>query len=259
MPWYFYTKTGNLVSPRSPSVLASGTVIFSPLPYTVTPPDGFLFCNGQSVLKNDYLDLFGEIGTAFGSVNINEFNVPDLKSRMPRGITALIDGVGSISGVGGSKIHIHNISNHDHSISLTHNHIMPSHTHTFINHTHPSVNHTHSNGTLTVSFTNELYLGPLGTQPDSIEPPPAICTASGGCVISAEESSHRHGTDLTGNTGGGGSGTSTPNGAGTSGASSVDSLSSATASGQSSSSGADTSTSVTQLPPYFTVSFLIKT
>ena len=44
-------------------------------------PAGFLYCNGQSVSRTDYADLFAVISTTFGSVDSNNFNVPDFQDR----------------------------------------------------------------------------------------------------------------------------------------------------------------------------------
>jgi microcystin-dependent protein len=38
-------------------------------------------CNGASYLRTDYPDLFSAIGTVWGAVDMNHFNVPDLRSR----------------------------------------------------------------------------------------------------------------------------------------------------------------------------------
>ena len=44
-------------------------------------PAGFLYCDGQSVLRTAYADLFALITTTFGSVDSNHFNVPDFQDR----------------------------------------------------------------------------------------------------------------------------------------------------------------------------------
>lgn len=46
-----------------------------------TVPAGFLYCDGQSVLRTAYADLFALITTTFGSVDSNHFNVPDFQDR----------------------------------------------------------------------------------------------------------------------------------------------------------------------------------
>ena len=46
----------------------------------------WLACNGQSVSRSDYQELFSAIGTTYGSVDSNHFNVPDLRARVPVGL-----------------------------------------------------------------------------------------------------------------------------------------------------------------------------
>lgn len=61
---------GNIAAPRTPvgSILAyAGDSI----------PVGWLECNGQSVSRTMYADLFAVIGTTFGSVDAQSFSVPD--------------------------------------------------------------------------------------------------------------------------------------------------------------------------------------
>jgi hypothetical protein len=41
-------------------------------------PDGFLLCDGSSKLRVDYPKLFKVISTAYGAVNENQFNIPQL-------------------------------------------------------------------------------------------------------------------------------------------------------------------------------------
>lgn len=249
MPWYFYGPDSKLVTSGPIGTLSAGAIILSPIPYTSTEPVGFLFCNGQSVLKNDYLDLFGEVGTLYGSININEFNVPDFRARIPRGIISSGQGIGSISGVGGSTSHAHTLANHTHPISLNHSHTGLSHTHSFSNHTHTLNNHTHPNGSLGVAVTTRTY-----PDTDTIEPP----TGSGTLTSQWD---HQHSNIVSGDTGnpveitfanttsdGGGSLDSNSPG-----------LTAANLVGNSNLGGSGTTTSANSIPPYLTLSFLIKT
>jgi microcystin-dependent protein len=50
-----------------------------------TPPDGWLLCNGASYLSSTYPSLHQVIGTAYGSADVNSFNVPDFRGRFLRG------------------------------------------------------------------------------------------------------------------------------------------------------------------------------
>lgn len=44
-------------------------------------PDGFLICDGSSLLRTDYPDLFNVIGTTYGSADNTHFNLPNIKGK----------------------------------------------------------------------------------------------------------------------------------------------------------------------------------
>ena len=54
-----------------------------------TVPKGYLICNGASLLRRDYPDLFNVIGTMFGAVDSEHFNIPDTHHRFLEGTTVL--------------------------------------------------------------------------------------------------------------------------------------------------------------------------
>lgn len=49
-------------------------------------PDGWLMCDGSSVLRNDYLPLFAVISTSFGAADGSHFNLPNFCGRTPVGV-----------------------------------------------------------------------------------------------------------------------------------------------------------------------------
>jgi len=49
------------------------------------PSTNFLPCDGASLLRSDYPDLFTVIGTTYGAVDSSHFSVPDLRGRTPVG------------------------------------------------------------------------------------------------------------------------------------------------------------------------------
>ena len=70
----------------------AGATYYSNIPIgSITPfggsviPNSFLLCNGQSILRTDYPELFTVIGTSFGSVDDTHFNVPDLRGKFVEG------------------------------------------------------------------------------------------------------------------------------------------------------------------------------
>lgn len=60
--------------------------------HTATPPAGWLLCNGQSVLKTDYPDLFTLWGSKYGG-DSTHFTILDMRERSPigSGTTAALD------------------------------------------------------------------------------------------------------------------------------------------------------------------------
>jgi len=89
------------------------------------PSANFLPCDGASVLRSDYPDLFTVIGVNYGSVDGSHFNVPDLRGRVPLGV-----GTGgglstySLGQTGGEESHQLTVGE------------LASHTHTDSGHTH---------------------------------------------------------------------------------------------------------------------------
>lgn len=51
-----------------------------------TIPMGWLECNGASLLRTDYPDLFAIIGTTYGTVDGTHFNIPDYRGEFLRGL-----------------------------------------------------------------------------------------------------------------------------------------------------------------------------
>lgn len=266
MPWYFYNKTGTIVSPRNEGVLSTGSITLSPVPYTGTAPDGFLFCNGQQVSKATYVDLFAEIGGIFGFSDATVFTVPDLRTRMPRGIISSASGIGVApfnntfpyafaAGSGGSKTHTHSLPDHTHAVSLNHGHTMPTHVHSFPLHTHTFANHQHAAGGLTIGNSNSIKANADTREDNQYYPQLAVTDET------PVPGRHNHGGNVAGETGlvdstsGSVSNNSGPN----SGNASTSALNTTNVVAASGLGGAAVSSPVSQYPPYYTLSFLIKT
>jgi len=64
------------------SVMPVGTIMGFP---TETPPAGFLECDGSSLLRATYSDLFGVISDDYGAVDGTHFNIPDYRGQFLRG------------------------------------------------------------------------------------------------------------------------------------------------------------------------------
>ena len=51
----------------------------------VTAPAGYLLCDGSSLIRGDFAELFQAIGTSWGTASASVFNIPDLRGYVPRG------------------------------------------------------------------------------------------------------------------------------------------------------------------------------
>jgi microcystin-dependent protein len=94
------------------------------LPFAgLTLPDKYLWCDGASLVKADYPNLFSVIGSVYGGNATDSFNVPNLTSRFPVGSTSnssmgvLYNSVTSTMG-GNSTISTNQIPDHMHSITF---------------------------------------------------------------------------------------------------------------------------------------------
>lgn len=82
-----------------------------------TAPAGYLLCNGASVSKNTYPELFSAIGYRHGGSG-NNFNLPDLRGKMILGVNSS-HAIGTFGGKEKQNIQINNLPAHHHSVSGT--------------------------------------------------------------------------------------------------------------------------------------------
>ena len=80
---------------------------------------GWLKCDGRSISRTTYADLFAVIGTSFGSANSNSFNLPDCRGRV---LGTLGQGSGLTNRNLGSTV-----GTETHTLTINE---MPSHSHT---------------------------------------------------------------------------------------------------------------------------------
>jgi microcystin-dependent protein len=66
--------------PPATQVMFVGTIAQTAKP---TPPNGWLFCEGQAISRTEYVRLFNVIGTSYGSGDgSTTFNVPNISGRL---------------------------------------------------------------------------------------------------------------------------------------------------------------------------------
>ena len=94
-----------------------------------TAPTGWLLCNGQSVLKSAFPDLWTVLSSQNYGSTTTEFNVPDLLDRMPRGAATTGTTLGTKAGSDAVTIAAANLPNHTHSVGTLAVGDHPSHTH----------------------------------------------------------------------------------------------------------------------------------
>ena len=150
-----------------------------------TAPNGWLVCDGSTVSRSAYSDLFKIIGTTYGSGNSNTtFTLPDMRGRCPIGVGT---GTGLTARTLGSNVGAETATLAEANL--------PSHTHATTvgtqsaNHTHTgtsggaSANHTHSYGTPigTTGSTNGII--------DSV-----TASSSGTPVTGGSSADHTHST-----------------------------------------------------------------
>jgi len=90
-----------------------------------SPNADWLPCDGSSLLRVDYPDLFTVIGTTFGSSDGSHFNIPDLRGRA---------GIGSGTGQGLTARSLGaQLGEEDHTLTIAET---PNHSHTDSGHSH---------------------------------------------------------------------------------------------------------------------------
>lgn len=76
------------------------------MPYAgLATPAGWLLCKGQSLARSSYPDLFKAIGTLYGAADAQSFSVPDLRTRVPVGVSDNHVTFGQMGSKGGEERH----------------------------------------------------------------------------------------------------------------------------------------------------------
>lgn len=95
----------NLVGQHTVDIPANGIASTLPagmiVPYAgSTAPDGWLLCDGSAYDVTTYANLYSVIGTTYGGSGSN-FNLPDLRGRVPVGVSA----THTLASSGGAETH----------------------------------------------------------------------------------------------------------------------------------------------------------
>lgn len=120
-------------------------------------PTGYFLCNGASVSKALYPDLFNVIGYNYtsGSAPAGTFNLPNLKGRVAAGLdtgSAYFDVLGRTGGSATHTLIAPEMPVHTH-IQNQHTHTQSEHTHTQNEHTHPVIGNTGEDGSHRHSYS----------------------------------------------------------------------------------------------------------
>jgi len=91
----------------------------------VSPPSGYLLCDGSNVSRTTYSVLFAAIGTNYGSGDGSTFGVPNLEARFPIGYNG---STYTLSGTGGATADTPTLSGTNAGTALTEAQLA-SHTH----------------------------------------------------------------------------------------------------------------------------------
>ena len=116
----YYTKQEcNIINDKNKVLIGSITAYAGQ-----TVPEGYMICDGSTLNKADYPELFDIIGTAYGGDGVDTFRIPNLLGKVITCVDANDTDLDTVGKTGGAK-----------TVTLTTNQ-MPSHTHTFTGSTH---------------------------------------------------------------------------------------------------------------------------
>lgn len=114
--------TGATGPPGPTGASGGGIPVGMVLPYAgLTVPSSYLICDGSSLLRSAYPDLFSALGTTYGAADGTHFNLPDLRGRTVYGWSGVDATFSTVGGTGGAKTHTlttGEMPSHDHAGSV---------------------------------------------------------------------------------------------------------------------------------------------
>lgn len=91
-----------------------GEIKLMPLTYE---PDGWMYCDGRQLLIQKYTALYALIGTYYGGDGKTNFNLPDLRGRVPAHLGALL--VGAKNGTETVTLTVAQTPPHSHTVAAS--------------------------------------------------------------------------------------------------------------------------------------------
>ena len=83
----------------------------------LTPPLGYLVCQGQLISKAEYPELYAICGDTFGTSTDTHFYLPDLRGKTIAGFDNTDGTMNAIGKLLGAKTHTHTSAAHTHTVA----------------------------------------------------------------------------------------------------------------------------------------------
>lgn len=101
-PWQYFSSSPKADGSFKSSVPFGFTGEMKMWP-VVSPPAGWLICDGSLLKKEDYPDLWALLGDAWGTPTTTHFYIPDMRGRVPVGRDVSQTEFDTIAEAGGDK------------------------------------------------------------------------------------------------------------------------------------------------------------
>lgn len=114
------SKSGELSVGNAQNVPVPVMPVGALIPFAGTAaPAGWLLCNGGTVSRTTYAQLFSVIGTTYGSGDgKTTFNLPDLRGRVPVGVNGSADPLGKREGEKTHTLTVGEMPKHQHESKI---------------------------------------------------------------------------------------------------------------------------------------------
>ena len=105
-----YAKTETYTKTETDAAILAAAITPTPVGVislwgAAAAPTNYLLCDGASLDRSTYAALFAVIGTTYGTVDATHFTLPNLKGRVPVGLTSVDTEFNALGKTGGSKTH----------------------------------------------------------------------------------------------------------------------------------------------------------